>query len=545
MGIKLTLKQDQLVPINALKEWSKKTLEPIQNEGSEVSSIFVKMFDTATGKPEKYREYAGMVNNVIKELPAPTQEKGNRAWFLRVFLQPFGGKATKEAEELFKVLAKGFGNKASFADIEKAADDYNNKLKGLTTEVATNARDLNNFLMNDFAVAVRDFSTAYKQAKEAPVATAASTGTPAGGPPAPQPDAAASTATAAAATTAATAESISRELYQSKKLLELGFITENEYLAKLVEIKTRLQEQESQPQVRPPVHRTGRFGWHRPPNNQRAETKAGSAQGTQVVAAVPAPPQPAAQTPAVPSAGQQQPQSNQADNVDKGIETLIGTADKQGEISKLASRASGLQDTMTRFSQGLVSEALSYREKKLAMLYTKKQVLAEYVKTGIKPEKTQLNEFLLTGLILAALAGALAWAASKLGSLFKDSYPRYSSGPSHSSGTGDPQKDLSELANSLGSGIDASGKLVDANGRQVPAIETEINKHVKGLTDIQNAIAAGVTEVSKKENHPNQTINPKIQTQLTAVTKKQSKIEPAVNKLLASLKNFVTEATKV
>ena len=356
MAIKLTLnpQNDQLVPINALKKWSKEHLEKVQND-----NVFKQLFDQAAKRPKTFRDRAGELNNIINELPAPTQEKGGRVWFLKVFLQPFGQKITDEAKEIFEVLSKGwFGNKSSFAELEKAADEYNGRLKTATTNVATSAIALNKLLMDEMGTKVRDFAIAYKQAKQAaqpaqaqpaPTITAAQiliglrslndkllgefyevigvnpeinpkpmkmivqkmldtakdpvrgnqfkpiydnifsgimpfdqfrelNKVPARAPPSP-----AGAPDATGAPRGAAAESIDRELYQSKKLLELGFITENEYLAKLVEIKYILE-------VAPPTA---------PPTEGQI-----AAARSRALAA----------------------KNAQEDKVDKGIVTLIGSA---------------------------------------------------------------------------------------------------------------------------------------------------------------------------------------------------------------------------
>jgi len=498
MGIKLTLnpKNDQLVPINALKAWSE-NLEKQQKDPTWLDKIF--------GKTKEAAEKIGEINNVIKRLPAPTQEKGARAWFLKVFLAPFDGKVTDEAKEIFEKLKKD----KSFQQLEQQADEYEQKLKTATTNAAKAAQALNTLLLDQLSPALAAFSQKYEVEKSQPRPPATSPVAPQAGAPG-----AASTPVATAPTGAPTpqAESISHELYQSKKLLELGFITENEYLAKLVEIKTCLQEASQgvspQPQVQS-LPRNGRLARRsprpRPPNNQPAEATPAAAQATQGVAPEPAqaalPPQPAAQTPAPQGAGQQQ-----EDPVTAAIKGLMGGPNaeqaKNGSIGQLSAIATGLQDQLTKYAQtGSMQESYTPKQKEFAKLHAKKQVLSEYIKTGEKPSKIQLNEFLLTGLLLAALAGALAWAAGKLGGLFKDAWPSDNSRPSHNTGSGrDTQKDLQASASALAAGVNAKGDLVTIDGKTAQSAAAALQPHITSITTCNNNISNAMRDIAASQS---------------------------------------------
>lgn len=664
MPLKLTLnkKNDQLVPTNALKNWSEEHLNNIQDE-----TVLKKLFDKAAKRPKNFREKAGELNNIIKKLPAPTQEKGGRVWFLKVFLEPFGGEINDEAKETFEVLSKGFGNKSSFAELEQAAEEYNGNLKTATTAVANSAVALNKILTEELGPAVAEFAAAYKQAKTA-AATAdagAQASTPAAQPavtpPQAQPD--------------VTAEAIKREIALSKKLLELGFITENEHLAKLVEAKHTLEEvaattttavvagapSAQTPQTIPPaaVANPAVTAQRTPPAPppqpvaptpeelaQKAQTALDNAHAVTNVpvkklgwletlasivappAVVPGAPPPAvveaknlkrdkklfelgfiteneylaslmqtkrmlsevvgdvtqrleaagfdldrlnsvwaelAQksdnhqkidstelkelgiTPASPPEQQIPPPPVDADDpIDKGIVTLIGKAGAKGaeagEITELAQRASGIQDTMTRFAKEIVTESLSLKEKQLATLHVKKQVLTEFTKTGSLPTRTQLNEFVIASLLLAALAGAMAWAASKFGAMFKDAYPSKNTAPSHRSAAGDSKTQLESITTGLAAGLDAQGKLVDSAGRQVPALSQTLTKFVGGIGNVQDAIAAGVAELGKSNDITDAPGTP-VAPALAKTEQAAAKVNPAVADLMNKIKALIGEAS--
>jgi len=579
MAIILTLnpKNDQLVPINALKKWSAEHLEEVQDE-----SFLKRLFDKAAKRPKTFRERAGELNNIIKKLPAPTQEKGGRVWFLKVFLEPFGQKITDEAKEIFEVLSKGwFGNKSSFAELEKAAEEYNGRLKTATTNVATSAMALNNLLMNEMGTTVRDFAIAYKQAKQAAQTSAQA-----------QP----AQAQPAQLDQVPVQESL-KSMKLTKRLYEAGLVDRSEYLASLIQTKTALSETKSQ--------YSGGYGKRevqksiadaqkvfdvvaKTTNNQVTKelwkqeflkqlqtniikedaTDDGLSQygytpdviesiwkdyistdrrnagkiAAAAAAAAAAPAEAAAAAPAEAQASQ----NTKEDAVDKGIVTLIGTEEKptDGEIAKLGSIATGIQDAMTRFAQGIITEALSFKQQQFAKLHTKKLVLSEYIETGKMPTKTQLNEFIISGLILAALAGALAWVASKFGAIFKGAYPTGTSDPSHSSGDKpDIGKTLPNITNGLAAGFDAKGNLVDIQGRKVPPVKDEIAKLTKDIPTIQKTIDAGVNEISKSDSYKVVTFN-QVQSQLARVTGANRKLASAVAKLTVDLQNLLQEAAK-
>lgn len=307
----------------------------------------------------------------------------------------------------------------------------------------------------------------------------------------------------AAAIAAAQAQPITvteakKQLQLSKKLLEFGFITKSEYLANVLEFKTRLQEAAT-PAAAPTVTSVG--GTVPPVPTDEAgldaalETEFGykktdvdglwtdlvkdSTYANQIdprdIAAAP--------TPAAPGAGT-------ADPVMQAIATLSGKeGQKDGEINKLVDASVGLQNTLTKFNETIVTEGFSLRQKQLAKLYVKKQVLSEYNKTGNFPTKTQLNEFFIASLLLAALAGVFAWAASKLGEIFKGAYAPSGTPQGYKSKDGpDLNKTITSIVSSLGAGYGADNKIVDINNNPVKGLKEELGALTADLTAKRDAI---------------------------------------------------------
>ena len=305
----------------------------------------------------------------------------------------------------------------------------------------------------------------------------------------------------AAAIAAARAQPITeakKQLQLSKKLLEFGFITKSEYLANVLEFKTRLQEAAATAAA-PTVTSVGGTTPPVPTDEASLDTaletefgyKKADVDGlwTELVK------EPAykdridpkdiaaATTPASPGAGTDDP-------VMQAIATLSGKeGQKDGEINKLVDASVGLQNSLTKFNETIVTEGFSLRQKQLAKLYVKKQVLSEYNKTGNFPTKTQLNEFFIASLLLAALAGVFAWAASKLGEIFKGAYAPSGTPQGYKSKDGpDLNKTITSIVSSLGAGYGADNKIVDINNNPVKGLKEELGALTTDLTAKRDAI---------------------------------------------------------
>lgn len=282
-----------------------------------------------------------------------------------------------------------------------------------------------------------------------------------------------------------------KQLALSNKLLKLGFVTENEHLATLLEYKIRLQEAPAVP-----------LAGASPADEATVDAALTPLGGTKEVLdkawsdiakietnksrIVPAdlPKDAGAAAPAAMPAA-----APQANLIAGAISTLVGQTqnDPEGELVKLTKKSGATQQAFTDMEKGVVAESLTHKQQQLVKLQVKKQVLAEYVKTGEVATKTQLNEFFLTALIFAALAGVIAWATSKLWPVLKDAVN--GAPASGRSRGGDPAKETQDLVQSLGGGYNSQGQLVDINGKAVPDIKTQVAQFKNDLQEKGNVIA--------------------------------------------------------
>jgi len=258
---------------------------------------------------------------------------------------------------------------------------------------------------------------------------------------------------------APTTENINKSFMLTKRLYEAGLIDRSEYLAALVKTKKVLAEQPSGGSA---------------PTSAPAATAGVSPQG---------------------GAAAQQGPDPAIEPIGKAISTIIGVNADTGAFGALLKQSSALQDALTKIGQEQVAEsALTAKQQQLAKLYFKKQVLSEYAKTGEVANKIQLNEFFLTALLLSALAGAIAWATSKLSGFFKDSYTGYSS--SYDTPSGNPQQQVVNVTNGIGAGMDADGNLVDGSGNKVANFQATIQEYTKAFNAPADAISKAVADIN-------------------------------------------------
>lgn len=525
MAVKLVIddpKKDQLVPVKALKDFG----VALQRETIMKDSFMEKMFkseEKRKGKKEKIKAIADAINKI------GGAADGKRAWFAKLFLAPFEGKASKEAKELFEAISKTDG----FEALQTATTEYNKTFKANTDATATAAANLTSVLEKTLTPATAQFAEAYKaQAQQAAAA-----------PPAP-PVAPANAAPAAGGTAPVTAggaapasleeSSIINRFKMDKKLYEAGLIERSEYLASLAEAKKTLLEASRVPmrnvvdaalkqaqkdnvlikdvdaliaymkQIRS-AQVPGKSKYSEEELKKAKET-AGYTIGT-------APP-PQADASAgggagggPPAGGPQQPTTptpapTAPDPILSGLSTLTGKdKPEEGELVKLAKDSASFQQVMTDLGKTVITEALTPKQKQLVKLNLQKQVLAEYIKTGEMATKTQLNEFFLMALLLAALAAAAGWAIKTLGPMLAKSLT--GTEPSGRSTPNDSTKDSSDIAAALGAGYSPNGQMSDINGKTVPDIAAAIQKFETTLTEkskiITNAVATIKAATSGKE----------------------------------------------
>lgn len=393
--LNLNPKNDQLVPVDALVNWSEAYLNTRAEEKS-----WMDVFKKNKQKTEKI----GEINNVILNLKG----KGGRAWFQKVFLQPFGGTATKEAKEIFDELAKN----DAFKSLEQETARDNAEIRPKINAAAQAAQALTNVISNDtngLSLLIGNFSRAFM----------AGPGKTTTAPPAPSLD-----------------ESKIRSLKLQKKLYKLGFVTENEHLAKLVEIRNILKEQ-------------------------------------------------AASSPEI-------------ESIKAAISSIIGVKGDgtDGALAVLLKTSSELQQGLNEYSKGIITERkLTFKEQQLAKLHIKKAIVKEYIETGKLPEKQNLNEFFFLGALLgAALAAVAAWAIGKLKTHYVGAVtgaaPRYALSQL-------PQDTTTQLIQSMNSGLNANGELVDVSGKKVADFKNQINEFQKALTTPVANIKAAYDDINR------------------------------------------------
>jgi hypothetical protein len=151
----------------------------------------------------------------------------------------------------------------------------------------------------------------------------------------------------------------------------------------------------------------------------------------------------------------------------------------------LATELKGLQTLGKNLAKQTVLGESVHR--KIIKSHIKKRILQE---TAGKDSREQLNEFFLIAALLAALTGAIAWAAAKIGDFFKGS--EYGRGTPTYAPRATPEqatKAVEALGSSITAGYGPDGMLVDAAGRRVvgeiqskQAVVAQLDFSVQNLT---------------------------------------------------------------
>ena len=153
----------------------------------------------------------------------------------------------------------------------------------------------------------------------------------------------------------------------------------------------------------------------------------------------------------------------------------------------LATELKGLQTLGKNLAKQTVLGESVHRQ--VIKSHIKKRILQE---TAGKDSREQLNEFFLIAALLAALTGAIAWAAAKIGDFFKGS--EYGRGAPTYPPRATPEqatKTVEDLGSSITAGYGPDGMLVDAAGRRVVG-EIQSKQAVMAQLDfsVQNLNAA-------------------------------------------------------
>jgi hypothetical protein len=397
---------DQLVPIEALAKFSEAYLQE-KSEGANQTLIDkTKDLFKDKEKAKKINELHNVINNL--------KGKGGRVWFQKVFLMPFGGSKDKLAQEVFDTLSKA----NAFDGLEQATAEYNQQIRPAIIKTANAAKVLTDVISNDItglSVLIGKFSTAFMAGpgKTAPAAPA----------------------------NESNKTKISKEMFQAKKLLELGLITKSEYIAELVKTRKLLNE-------------------------------------TADAAAAAAPTAPAVD-------------AKNVEIIKAAITTIMGsTSGTDGALSVLLTASAEIQQGLTDYSNKVVVE--SKTETQLSKAYIKKKILENYNETKGGEEKPYLNEFLFT-LITAALAALAGWVAGKL----KGHYNGGATGVVASHPTPAIDKNATaDLIKTIERGLNANGQAVDATGAPVSSLQEALVKYQRNLVGPSGNIRTAYGEIT-------------------------------------------------
>ena len=502
MALKLDIKNDTLIPSQAFKKWADEVLTERGMETSVQIPVIGALFKRNKNLQGKLEE----LKTKIDRCPA-----GSDVWFSKMFLWPFGGKVTDDAESYFNEL----GKKRSLDELETAARQAAADRQTNGTKLDAACAAALNLLENPnegLPAAVGALSLALSSTPTAAPAGAAPAGAAAGAAPA--------KGTKAALIAAFTAEPESARLIYPR--------AQNPASQDIKNMKTTLNA--ALIGVSPGGGRPRRIDSERKaaakklllvagidPKNLAALTESYSLDDstlapvaesrmfssldillesgritqedynrtskrllrTSSIINEEAPP-----TPAAPEKTEAEKTAAIAANKVKfdGFVSSIAA-----NCTTLATELKGLQTLGKNLAKQTVLGESVHRQ--VIKSHIKKRILQE---TAGKDSREQLNEFFLIAALLAALTGAIAWAAAKIGDFFKGS--EYGRGTPTYSPRATPEqatKAVEALSNSITAGYGPDGMLVDAAGRRVVG-EIQSKQAVMAQLDfsVQNLTAA-------------------------------------------------------
>lgn len=504
MALKLDINKDTLIPSQAFQEWAEKVLTERGMETSVQIPVIGALFKRNKNLQGKLEE----LKTKIDRCPA-----GSDVWFSKMFLWPFGGKVTDDAKSYFEEL----GKKGSLDKLEEGAIEAARLRQTNGTKLdAACAAALN--LLENQTDGLPAAVGALGKALSTPTAAPAGAQPAAGG---------AQPAGAAPAGTEPTSASILQSIMaisreqakftplatavgwingQSNQPKQLNARTRQAFLAAL---KTALDDPSKTtaldsllkgltPQVTVeqakaalnavPVSESRMFSSldillesGRITQEDYNRTSKRLLRTSSIINEA----APAAPAPAPPPAEKTEAEKTAAIAANKvkfdGFVSSIAA-----NCTTLATELKGLQTLGKNLAKQTVAESV-YNQ--VIKAHIKKRILQE---TAGKDSREQLNEFFLIAALLAALTGAIAWAAAKIGDFFKGSEygrgtPTYSPRETPEQAT----KAVEDLSNSITAGYGPDGMLVDAAGRRVVG-EIQSKQAVLAQLDfsVQNLTAA-------------------------------------------------------
>ena len=469
MALKLDIKNDTLIPSQAFKTWADEVLTERGMETSVQIPVIGALFKRNKNLQGKLEE----LKTKIDRCPA-----GSDVWFSKMFLWPFGGKVTDDAESYFNELGKkGSLDKLETAARQAAADRQTNGTK-LDAACAA-ALDLLENPNEGLPAAVGALGKALSSTPTAaPAGAAPAGGAPAGGA---TPTSASILQSIMAISSDATKFAplatavgwINAQTSQPKKLSTQTDIPNRQ--AFLTALKTAVNDTTKTDALTPLLAglnvtvdqakaalnapatvaesrmfssldillESGRITQEDYNRTSKRLLRTSSIINEQAPT-----PTPAEKTAAI--------AANKV-KFDGFVSSIAANC------TTLATELKGLQTLGKNLAKQTVLGESVHRQ--VIKSHIKKRILQE---TAGKDSREQLNEFFLIAALLAALTGAIAWAAAKIGDFFKNS--EYGRGTPTYSPRATPEqatKAVEALGSSITAGYGPDGMLVDAAGRRV------------------------------------------------------------------------------
>ena len=469
MALKLDIKNDTLVPSKAFQKWAGDVLT---DEGIKTSG---KNFFTKLGSRSKdLQKRLADLKQKIDACPA-----GSDVWFSRMFLWPFGGTVTADAKEYFEELEKD----GKIRDLETAATaaaaDRQTKGTQLTAACAAALAFFDG--ESSLLAAVGELSVALTTIAPpaAPVAPTSATILQSIMTISTDPAKFAPLATAIGFVTAARGRP-SKPRVLSNTTSKTAFLTL---------LKTALNDTNKTAAL------TTLLGGLAPPvTPEQAKAALTSITESRMFSSLDI---------LLESGRITQEDYNRTSKRLLRTSSIINEQAEPAELAGRKAQFDGFVSSIKANGEAIIAELKGLQQlgqnlskitesihRKVMKAHIKKRLLQE---TASRDSREQLNEFFLFAALLAALTGALAWAAAKVAEFFKGSeygHGRATYSPrTHADKVADG---LQTLGASMNAGYGPDGVLVGPDGKKVAGkVENKqatINRMDDCVTNIQNAM---------------------------------------------------------
>ena len=535
MALKLDIKNDTLVPSKAFQKWAGDVLT---DEGIKTSG---KNFFTKLGSRSKdLQKRLADLKQKIDACPA-----GSDVWFSRMFLWPFGGTVTADAKEYFEELEKD----GKIRDLETAATaaaaDRQTKGTQLTAACAAALAFFDG--ESSLLAAVGELSVALTTIAPpaAPVAPTSATILQSIMTISTDPAKFAPLATAIGFVTAARGRP-SKPRVLSNTTSKTAFLTL---------LKTALNDTNKTAAL------TTLLGGLAPPvTPEQAKAALTSITESRMFSSLDI---------LLESGRITQEDYNRTSKRLLRTSSIINEQAEPAELATRKAQFDGFASSIVANGEAIIAELKGLQSlgqklstvtesihRKVMKAHIKKRLLQE---TASRDSREQLNEFFLFAALLAALTGALAWAAAKVAEFFKGS--EYGNGrATYSPRTPADKVDngLQTLGASINAGYGPDGVLVGPDGKKVAgAVENKqatierMENCVKNITSamslystIETAAAAAATPPVAPGAALAAYLGVTDGAKITAVETALPKLQPYVTDIITAPKNAVIAALK-